>query len=206
MRAFARFLALLSVLVLATTTSPALPSATDISAAFQALDENANGAIGTAEWEKASFALFRSYDKNNDNALELPEVLHENLASSTFVRVDENGDRRVDIDEYMRLRRAIFSTADIDRTESIDAVEFELLRLLGEVGWTDKNKNRRIEFSELQASLVTLFKQADLNQDGRLTDDEASFLPTTEFQAIAKDNSVDLDTLVASYKRRLLSL
>lgn len=181
-----------------------LPVAADLRNAFQQLDTDRNERINETEWENASFALFHRCDKNQDDTLELTEILHEALAASTFVRADENGDRRIDLNEYSHLRRAIFYTADIDRNDAIDFTEFELLRLLGEVGWTDVNKNHRIEFSELQASLGLVFAKADQNKDGQLTAAEATFLQPDTFAAIAKDGAVDLETLVASYKRRLL--
>ncbi len=206
MRPVLRHTVLVVALLVGIQSATALPTARDIQSTFTRLDPDDSKTISLTEWEQASFALFRATDKNDSNALDLSEIQHETLASSTFVYADQNGDKRLDIDEYMRLRRAIFATADLDHGDYLDFVEFELLSLLGFSGWTDANKNHRVEFSELRSSIVRLFNKADLNHDNRLTANEAAFLQPKEFQTIAKDGSVDLETLIARYKQRVTSL
>ena len=198
-----RILAALGALLLFLPAASALtlPSAGEIKAAFDAIDSNHDGMISLDEWEKASFALFHAADKNNDNYLDPSELAGTNITQDTFALADENHDGRLSVAEFMRLRRAIFTAADIDRGDSLSFVEFELLTLLAQTGWTDRNHNGRIEPSELKAALVQAFGQLDLDHDGFLTPAETAYMSSEQFKLCDgnKDGKLTQDEFVHGY-------
>lgn len=203
-------LALLTVclLTIAAPAARAFPTATQIKQAFTAIDTTRNNAISAAEWDAASFALFRAADKNNNNFIDGSELQGSSLAQDTFLRADTDRDGRLSVGEFMELRRTIFRIADIDRNDSLSLLEFELMILMEQVGWTDRNNNGRIELSELADSLRKAFEQLDTNQDGLLTTDEASFLQPEFFKIFDTDQNGKLSSaeFVAGYRNALLSL
>jgi Ca2+-binding EF-hand superfamily protein len=178
----ARILIFLGAFLLFLPAVHALPAAAEIKTAFDALDADHDGAISLDEWEKASFALFRAADRNNDNYLDLSELAGTNITQDTFALADENHDGRLSIAEFMRLRRAIFTAADIDRNDSLSFVEFELLTLLSQTGWTDRNHNGRIEPSELKAALIQAFGLLDTDHDGFLSAKETAYMSPEQFK------------------------
>ena len=159
-----------------------LPGSEQVMQAFAALDANRNRGISAAEWEKASFTLFRAADANNDNALVLSELTGTTLAEYTFMLADDDRNSQLSISEYMKLRRAIFKAADIDRDESLIEVEFELYSLLAQAGWTDRNNNGYIEPSELKASIDQAFPQLDQDRNGYLTPAELGYMRPAQFR------------------------
>ena len=160
----------------------AFPSATQIKTAFAALDTSDNNAISAAEWDAASFALFRAADKNNNNFIDATELEGSAIAQDTFLRADTDRDGRLSVREFMDLRRTIFHVADIDRDDFLTFVEYELLIVMEQVGWVDRNQNGRIELSELTDSLAKAFAQLDADHDGRLSAAEAGHLSPKAFK------------------------
>lgn len=193
------------LLALAAPALCAFPSAAQIKTAFAALDASRNDAISPAEWDTASFALFRAADKNNNNLIDADELQGSTLAQDTFLRADTNRDGRLSVSEFMELRRALFRTADIDRNEFLNAVEFELYLLMEQVGWTDRNANGRIELSELGDALRKAFAQLDADTDGKLTPAETAYLAPASFAAfdIDKDGLLIVEEFIAGYRRAL---
>lgn len=181
------------------------PSSAQVRTAFTAVNLRGNQAISVAEWEQASFALFRSADKNNDDAIDRDELQAGNLAPDTFLRADLNRDERLSVSEFADLRRAIFTTADIDRDEYLTPVEFELLIVMERVGWLDANQNGRIEMSELTASLAKAFAVLDQDQDGALSAAEAAYLRPTGFQRYdtSRDGKLSREEFVKGYRTEL---
>lgn len=201
-----RLVILLSVLAIGTIPVRALPTAAQIKVAFDAIDTDKSGATNPTEWDRASFALFRAADKNNNDFVDADELQGSSIAQDTFLHADTNHDGRLSISEFMELRRAIFQVADIDRNEKLDAVEFELLVLMEQVGWVDHNQNGMIELSELRDSLAKAFEQLDLDHDGRLTAAETTYMPVKEFKAFDKngDGQLSLDEFGGGYRKALL--
>jgi Ca2+-binding EF-hand superfamily protein len=185
-----------------------LPAASEIKAAFDALDADHNGAVSLDEWEKASFALFRAADKNNDNFLDPSELAGTNITQDTFALADENHDGKLSVAEFMRLRRALFIAADIDRNDNLSPVEFELLTLLGQTGWTDRNHNGRIEPSELKAALIQAFGQLDLDHNGILAAAEIAYMSPEQFKLCDEnhDGKLTQDEFVRGYLKALGAL
>ena len=200
------WLAAIFLLALGVPAVRAMPTAAQIRAAFTAIDTSGNGAISLDEWNHASFALFRAADKNNDNFIDADELQGSNIAQDTFLQADTDHDGRLSVSEFMELRRAIFHLADIDRNDSLDYVEFELLIVMEQVGWTDRNHDGRIELSELRESLVKAFGQLDTDHDGKLSAVEAAYMPADEFKAFNKnrDGQLSLDEFIAGYRAALL--
>lgn len=205
----ARLLTALSALLLILPAArAALPSGAEIKGAFDALDADRNAAVSLAEWEKASFALFRSADKNNDNTLDPSELGGTAITRDTFLLIDEDHNGRLSVAEFMRLRRTVFTAADIDHDDSLTFVEFELLTLLAQTGWTDRNHNGRIEPSELKAALVQAFGQLDTDHDGFLSAAEAAYMVPEQFK-LSDDNHDDRltqDEFVRGYLKALGAL
>lgn len=201
-----RLIIFLWVLAVGVTSARALPTAAQIKVAFDAIDTDKSGAISATEWDRASFALFRAADKNNNDFIDADELQGSSIAQDTFLHADTNHDGRLSIGEFMELRRAIFQVADIDRNEKLDPVEFELLVLMEQVGWVDRNQNGIIELSELRDSLAKAFEQLDLDHDGRLTAAETTYMPAKEFKTFDKngDGQLSVDEFVAGYRKALL--
>lgn len=200
-------LALLSTLCLALALPAlhALPTVAQIKTAFGALDSSRNDAISAAEWDTASFALFRAADKNNNNVIDADELSGSTLAQDTFLRADTNRDGRLSVSEFMELRRSLFRITDIDRNDFLGPVEFELYLLMEQVGWTDRNGNGRIELSELGDSLRRAFAQLDTDTDGKLSPAETAYLPAASFAAFDtdKDGFLIVEEYIAGYRRAL---
>ena len=194
------------LLTLAVPVARALPTAAQIKTAFNALDTSHNGAISEQEWTQASFALFRAADKNNNNYIDADELLGNAIAPDTFLRADTDHDNRLSAAEFVALRRAIFEIADIDHDENLSFVEYELLIVMEQVGWTDRNQNGRIELSELRESLTKAFGELDVDHDGSLTSAEAAHMPAAEFASFDRDHDgkLSLDEFVTGYRRALL--
>jgi Ca2+-binding EF-hand superfamily protein len=89
----------------------------------------------------------------------------------------------------MVLRRAIFHIADIDRDDFLAFVEYELLIVMEQVGWVDRNQNGRIELSELTDSLTKAFAQLDTDHDGRLSATEAGHRSAEAFKDFDTDGN-----------------
>ena len=194
------------LLVLAAPSVRALPAAAQITAAFTALDTSANDAISLQEWDAASFALFRAADKNNNNYIDADELRGTSIAQDTFLRADLDRDGRLSVKEFMELRRSIFRIADIDRNDYLSYVEFELLILMEQVGWTDKNNNGRIELSELSDSLRHAFEELDTNHDGYLIPEEAAYMKPASFKSsdTNHDGKLTVEEFIAGYRAALL--
>lgn len=205
----ARHLLVLGALLLSFgSVARALPTATELKSAFAAIDADHDGVISLGEWENASFALFRSADRNNDNSLDPSELGGTTITQDTFLLIDEDHNGRLSISEFMRLRRAVFTAADIDRGDTLSLVEFELLTLLAQTGWTDRNHNGRIEPSELKAALVQAFARLDDNHDGFLSTSEASYMPAEQFKLsdLDHDERLSQDEFVTGYLKALGAL
>jgi Ca2+-binding EF-hand superfamily protein len=195
------------LLLLAVPMARALPTATQIATAFTALDTTANDAISQAEWDAASFALFRAADKNNNNVVDGDELKASSIAQDTFLRADLNHDGRLGVSEFMELRRSLFRVADIDRNDYLSFVEFELLLVMEQVGWVDRNQNGRIELSELAESLRRSFEQLDTNHDGALSPEETSYMKPDSFKRFDADSDgkITVEEFIAAYRAALLS-
>ena len=176
-------LALLS-LALAAPAARAFPTAAQIKVAFDAIDTSKNGAISAEEWDAASFALFHVADKNNNNFIDAAELKDSGIAEDTF------------------------RIADIDRSGYLDRVEYELMIVMEQVGWRDRNGNGRIELSELADSLRIAFVQLDTDHDGYLTPEEAAYLSPAAFKKFDTDVDGKLtpEEFIAGYRAALTEL
>ena len=177
------------LLALLVPAAHAFPTAVQLRTAFTALDTSDNQAISVAEWDAASFALFRIADKNANNLIDATELQGSAIAQDTFLRADTDRDGRLSVHEFMVLRRAIFHIADIDRDDFLSFVEYELLIVMEQVGWVDRNQNGRIELSELSDSLTKAFTRLDADHDGRLSAAESGHLSPEAFKDFDPDGN-----------------
>jgi len=182
------------------------PKADQVRAAFSAIDVNRNGLLGQAEWDRASFALFRAADKNKNDFIDRDELAASTLAPDTFRRADLNNDDRLSITEFAQQRRALFEICDIDRTDDLSFVEFELFIVMERVGWVDANQNGRIEISELSASLIRAFVALDLDRDGALTSAEAEYMRAEAFKRYDanQDGKLSREEFVEGYRAEII--
>ncbi len=182
------------------------PPSADIRRDFAALATAASPRSITAEeWEVASFALFQGADRNQDNFLETAELGSGAISRDTLVTADENRDAKLSVTEFMQVRRAIFKASDMDRDDALTYFEFELLVVLGQYGWTDANRNGRVEVSELKEALAQSFTQLDPNHDGKLTQEEVPYMGVSQWRLADADQngSVTSEEFIRGY---LLSL
>lgn len=191
----------------ATAAGALLPDATRIKAAFDAVDTSRNGAINAAEWDHASFALFRSFDKNNDDHIDREELKATAIAPDTFRRIDLDQDSRLNAGEFTEHRRALLQIADIDRNEYLSPVEYELFIVMERIGWQDTNQNGRIELSELTVSLQKAFDELDLDRDGTLQMSEAAFMRPAALTRsdTNRDGALSREEFVGGYRTELIS-
>lgn len=183
----------------------AVPPAAEIKRVFDALDTSQNDAIGLAEWEQASFALFKSADTNRDNFLSRDEIAPGAVSLETFLTADSNQDGKLSIGEFMTLRRAIFRAADLNGDDFLEINEYEIFHLLAQVGWNDRNKNGRLDPNELKAALTLAFEQLDTDKNGALDAVEGAFLSPTHRAEMEKSGGgrVTLESFIAGYFRLL---
>jgi Ca2+-binding EF-hand superfamily protein len=194
---------LLGLLVLEGTLR-AVPTADAIQKAFVALDATKNEAISLAEWEQDSFALFKAADTNRDNHLGRDEISPGSVAVETFLTADTDQNGKLSIGEYMNLRRAIFRAADINRDDYLVLYEYEIFHLLAEFGWHDRNKNGRIDPTELRAALTHAFDQLDTDHDRFLNPAESAFLAPGHRTNMEKSTGkISAEAFVAGYLQLL---
>jgi len=205
-RFFGWFAGGLLTLAVASAAELVLPAAEQIRTAFGALDSSRNEAIDNAEWQAATDALFRAADRNGDVFIDGDELAAGAIAQDTFLRANLDGDTRLSRSEFSELRRALFRTADIDRNGFLAPVEFELFVLMQHVGWTDANRNSRIELSELAAALAKAFAALDADGDSALSPAEAAYLRPAALARYDADGDGRLgrDEFVGGYRSELL--
>lgn len=181
----------------------ALPSADSLRSAFEQMDPNRDQQIGLVEWDQHAFALFRAADIDRDNSLDAAEISSGPGNSEAFAKFDANQNERLEIDEFMQLRRKLMVVADINGNEIVDRVEFELFRLISEAGWEDADNNGRIGFPELRASLAKVFRLADTDQDETLSETEAGFLSPVSYASITAQGPLTSGRLYVHYRNQL---
>lgn len=205
-RFFGWFAGGLLTVAVASSAELVLPAAEQIRTAFGALDSSRNEAVDGAEWQAATDALFRSADRNGDAFIDGAELAAGSIAQDTFLRANLDGDTRLSRSEFSELRRALFRTADIDRNGFLAPVEFELFVLMQHVGWSDANRNSRIELSELAAALAKAFAALDADGDSALSPAEAAYLRPAALARYDADSDGRLgrDEFVGGYRAELL--
>jgi Ca2+-binding EF-hand superfamily protein len=181
----------------------ALPAAAQVIAALRAMDTTRNDAVNRAEWQEASFVLFRAADKNDDNFIDAVELKTSTFAQDTFSRLDADRDGRLSIDEFMALRREIFTIADYNRDDYVTLVEFELLMVYEAVGWQEANEPGRLPVAQLRIVLTKLFALLDADKNGQLAKDEAAYMQPHHFQRFDqnKDGTLSQEELIMGYRR-----
>ncbi len=200
-------LLLLGLVLLAFSVAHALPTAAEISAAFKAIDTSGNGAISRTEWDQASFELFHAADKNGDNYLTPNELSATAITQDTFAMADEDHDGRLSVAEFMRLRRALFTAADIDRNENLTLIEFELLCQMSQTGWSDRNHDGHIKPSELREALVHAIGILDTDHDNFLSTAETTYMNAARRERFDEnhDGKLSEDEFVNGYIKELNS-
>ncbi len=180
-----------------------LPDADELASDFKLLDPDESKSIYAEEWDQHAFALFQAADANGNQQLEGVEIDFDSETEDTFSRADINRDGKLDIDEFMQLRRTLFTIADINRGDFINEVEYTIFRLLEIVGWEDHNHNNRINFSELRESMAKVHQHADFDDSGDLSAEEASFLNAADFERATADGPLNAQALYALFRFHL---
>jgi len=192
-----------ALLLLLTGTAMALPSAEQLQSAFERLDHNSDQLISLVEWDQNAFALFRATDLNRNDSLDAEEVAEGPGSSAAFTQFDINHNGQLELDEFMQLRRKLMIVADINSNDSINRVEFELFQLISEAGWEDADKNGRLNFTELRASIAKVFELADTDRNGVLSAAEANFLSPLSYNVATAEGPLTSERLYIYYRRHL---
>ena len=194
---------LLVVLACALPAARAMPTAASIAAALREIDTTRNQAISPAEWQAASFALFRATDKNDNHFIDADELKASALAQDTFRRLDADHDGRLSIDEFMKLRREIFVIADYNHDDYVTLVEFELLALYEAVGWRERDEVHRLPVAQLPLVLAKAFALLDENKDGQLDPTEAAYMQPERYLRFDRDQDGKLsaEELSTGYRK-----
>lgn len=181
----------------------ALPGAVEIRNAFELIDHDRDQHVSLLEWDQHAFALFRTADVNRDGSLDEVEIAEGPGKSGAVEQFDANRNGRLEIDEFMQLRRKLLVVADINGSDTVDRVEFEIFLLVSEAGWEDENGNGRMNLSELRTSLNKVFQLADADGDGTLSAAEAHFLTPVSYTAITSRGPLTPPRLYAHYRGQL---
>ena len=192
-----------ALLLLLTGSATALPSAEQLQSAFERFDHNRDQLISLVEWDQNAFALFRAADLNRNDSLDADEAAGGPGSSAAFAQFDLNHNGRLEPDEFMQLRRKLMIVADINGNDSINRVEFELFQLISEAGWEDTDKNGRLNFTELRASLAKVFELAETDRDEVLSEAEAHFLSPVSYAAATAEGPLTAGRLYVHYRRHL---
>jgi Ca2+-binding EF-hand superfamily protein len=184
------------------THNMAIPTHAEILATFLANDTTHNGAIDPNEWRTASRALFEITDKNHDGVIERAEVGDNALIREAFPDFAQGHDGKLTKQEFLDLRETIFHAADIDGNGYITFVEYEILVLLRRTGWVDRDKDGRIEMSELRTVLEQAFKLLDAKHDGALTGNDTELFAPESLAAMDPQHTarITLEQLINGYR------
>lgn len=181
----------------------AMPSAAQVTTAFREIDTDRSNTISAAEWQQASFALFRAADINDNDFIEKEELKASTLAPDTFLRLDADGDGRLSVEEFMHQRRAMFATADFNGNGVLSLLEFELLLVYEAVGWRERNEPAQLPVAQLRVVAEKLFKLLDQSADGYLDRTEAAYMQPARFERFDQDKDGKLSPaeLASGYRR-----
>jgi len=137
------------------------------------------GFVMSAAQIEALKQAFREVDINNDNALSVDELRHvfhkqgkfsEKDIQQFIIEADQNGNRRVEFDEFVALitakiettikgLREVFDSFDADKSGSLTKKELQQLLQILEVDSSSSHAEK-------------IFKKIDENHDGKISFDE----------------------------------
>lgn len=153
-----------------------VPTHEGLQAMFRAIDTSGNDAIDADEWRMASERLFTLSDLNHDGFLDDVELAHNPRLREAYPNPDPTRSIRISRKEFVTTRDALFRGGDIDSDDYISMVEFEILVLTRRAGWKDRNRDERINVSELREILTGAFMLLDTDGNGWLSPGETPFL------------------------------
>ncbi len=105
-------------------------------ATFDVIDANGDGAISIEELDNARAQVFAAMDANGDGGVDAEELLAYRMrlrAEAAVIRLDENGDGALSIDE-IRFRTPRLERFDLDENGEVTKTELRLA-LRGRRGW-----------------------------------------------------------------------
>jgi Ca2+-binding EF-hand superfamily protein len=91
--------------------------------AFNDLDTDRNGKIDMKELDTAADNIFKQYDKNGDNFLDISEFKAIKNAKSRFEDLDSNKDGKLDIKELRDAAAKKFKSYDKNLDGALDQLE-----------------------------------------------------------------------------------
>jgi hypothetical protein len=179
-----------------------LPTAQQLQAMFHEIDASGNGAIDAREWRDASVRLFQLTDLNHDDILDETELAANARLRAAYPNLGTFRRGVIAREEFMALRDGMFRGGDIDRNDYVSAVEYEILLLARRTGWNDRNRDERINMSELRDILFGAFIILDVDGDGWLSAAETPFLSPRNRAEMDPEQTgrISRDQLVNGYR------
>jgi hypothetical protein len=154
---------------------------------FQA-DANSDGAVTRQEYDAAGAARFATLDANNDGQLTREERRAQRGErrrgrggrGGGMMGADANNDGNITREEFLARPTQMFDRLDADDDGVISASERPQRRERGERGERparvnpDTNNDGQLSRAEYAAMGATMFERLDANNDGRVTQEEAT--------------------------------
>lgn len=150
----------------APTYRPQKVAATSNHARFARMDANHSGKVSEHEFKAGGGDSFRRADRNHDHRVTWREYQATRLTDQSFQHLDRNRDGVLRDREIARIETPSGAAFDADGDGKVTKKEFLAARA------KDRKAVGRPDGRKVHQRALRIFKQADLDRNGRLTGDE----------------------------------
>ncbi len=137
-------------------------------AEFNRMDSNHSGKVSAKEFKARGGDNFKQADRNRDRHVTWREYRATELTRQSFQHLDRNHDGMLKAGEISRIETPSGATFDANHDGKVTKKEFLAART------KDAKAVGRPDAKDVRARADKVFKQADLDRNGRLTGDERS--------------------------------